>query len=135
MNGFVRRHGLVTAGAASLFLLVVAPARAADAAREIAIADQHAGYAAAAKDVTMAHTHFHHVVNCLVGPAGAGYDAGQANPCASEGTGAIPDTADAARKQALQNAVAKALDGLKADDLMATRKTAGDISAILKGTM
>jgi hypothetical protein len=70
----------------------VQPALAADASKEVATATTHAGLAAAAVDLKGVQTHLHHVINCLVGPSGAGFDATQANPCKDLGGGAIPDS-------------------------------------------
>jgi len=98
----------------------------ADVAGELAIAQTHAGLAGKAAAIDGVHMHLHHAVNCLVGPAGAGFDAGNANPCAKAGNGAIPDSMDAAQKTKLQAAVAKAQEGIAATDLMAAQKDAAD---------
>jgi hypothetical protein len=76
--------------------------------------------------------HLHHAVNCLVGPAGQGFDAKEANPCQKLGTGAIPDTSDSATKAKLTTALAKAQAGLKSDDLTAAQKSATEAKAALK---
>src|SRR6185503_15282585 len=75
----------------------------ADGPQAIGIAANHAGLAAAANDINTVHTHLHHVLNCLVGPGGEGFDAAPGNPCANAG-GAIPQTADAATKAKLETA-------------------------------
>ena len=126
-----RKQVLTIAGAAILFG-IGSTALAADAAKEIATAATHAGYAADATEMKTAQAHLHHTINCLVGPNGAGYDATQANPCKDQGNGAIPDTNDAGKKQSLQAAVAKAMDGLKQTDLAAAKKDATEAQAILK---
>lgn len=108
---------------------------AADASKEISTAATHAGLAAAATVIDTVHVHLHHTVNCLVGPSGAGYDAKQMDPCKGMGGGAIPDTSDAAKKKALEDAVSKANAGLAANDLTAAKKAAGDTEAALKGAM
>ncbi len=59
----------------------------------------------------------HHALNCLVGPGGTGFDATQMNPCANSGSGAIPDTADAAKKKILETAADQARSGIAATDL------------------
>src|SRR5580692_9005592 len=78
------------------------PARASDVKSEIMTAEQHATLAAQAQSIDMVHMHLHHVLNCLVGPKGADYDAQELDPCRNTGSGAIPDTADAATKQKLK---------------------------------
>jgi hypothetical protein len=120
---------LLCAGAASLFPL---PVLAADVSAEITNAAMHAGYAAEATDVATVHSHLHHTVNCLVGPSGQGFDAKELNPCANNGSGAIPDSTSASAKQALQTALAKANSGLAATDLATARQDATAAQASLK---
>ena len=109
---------------------------AADAAKEAAMAARHAGLASKAADVKAVHTHLHHVVNCLVGPKGEGFDANEANPCASLGDGAIPDTTDSAMKTMLMDALKTANAGLGSDDLATAQKNAAETAATLtKKTM
>ena len=92
--------------------------------KEIATAAQHAGYAAHAAAIGMAHAHLHHTINCLVGPQGTGFDAKELNPCNDFGNGAIPDTEDATKLKSLRAALGLAEEGLKSDDLD-TAKTSG----------
>jgi hypothetical protein len=63
-------------------------------------------------------------VNCLVGPAGAGFDAAAGNPCGKAGTGAIPETTDAAQKAKLQGVADAAKAGLASTDLATAQKAA-----------
>ncbi len=125
--------GLGAAGM-GLSFLVVYPAAAADVKKEIATAEQHAGYAQASTELKMVHTHLHHTINCLVGPDGKTFDAKALNPCKDLGNGAIPD-ADAAQKKALQAPLDKARAGLKAKELAAAQKDAGEVEAMLKKLM
>jgi len=120
---------VLCAGAASLFPL---PVLAADVSAEITNAAMHAGYAAEATDIATVHSHLHHTVNCLVGPSGQGFDAKELNPCANNGTGAIPDSTGASAKQALQAALAKANSGLSATDLATAQQDATAAQASLK---
>jgi len=120
--------GIVT----GTFIALSASAQAPDPAQEAATAAQHAGLAAQGASIEQVHMHLHHTVNCLVGPAGQGFDAKEANPCQKLGTGAIPDTADQASKAKLTTALAKAQTGLKSDDLTAARKAATEAQAALK---
>jgi hypothetical protein len=109
-----------------------AAAQAADPAQEVATGGLHAGLAAQAATIEQVHMHLHHAVNCLVGPAGQGFDAKEANPCQKLGNGAIPDTSDSATKAKLTAALAKAQAGLKSDDLTAAKKAATEAHAALK---
>jgi hypothetical protein len=137
------KHKLVTgaglAVSAAMFALFVsiAPSQAADAdpAKEVATASQHAGFAAQATDLKMAQTHLHHVINCLVGPKGKGFDANQLNPCKDMGNGAIPDTKDKAKKKSLATDLSKARSGLRAKKLETVQKDATAAQDALKGAM
>ena len=118
-------------GFAALALLPL-QAAAADLGGEIANAAQHAGLAAQASDSAGVHMHLHHAVNCLVGPAGSGFDAKEMNPCANSGNGAIPDSATPAQKKALQAAATKAETGIASTDYAAAQKIASDTATMIK---
>ena len=115
---------------ASAFALALPTAALADVSAELTVASSHAGYAAKAAAIDMVHMHLHHVVNCLVGPSGMGFDATNANPCAKAGNGAIPE-ASAAQKPKLQAALTSANAGLAASDLAAAQKDATDAGAAI----
>jgi len=120
-------------GVLALAGIAFVPASAlADGPQAIATAANHAGLAAAAGGIDMVHTHLHHVVNCLVGPGGDGFDAGPGNPCANAGGGAIPQTADAATKAKLAAAATQAKAGIANADMAGAKKTASDVQAMLK---
>jgi hypothetical protein len=104
-----------------------------DAHAEIGTAHAHALMAKSATTVAMAQTHLHHVINCLVGPDGTGFDAGAGNPCKDHGNGAIPDSAgNSALHGKLQSALADAQAGLKSDSLAAVQDDAGKAAATLQ---
>lgn len=85
---------------------------AADLSKEIGTAEEHAGFAVKAKDADTTHLHLHHVVNCLVGPKGSGFDAVAGYPCKGEGNGAINDLSGASNEKAvLQQALLLAKTG------------------------
>jgi hypothetical protein len=125
------------AALAAAVLVVSAPLAvlAADPAKEVSVAAQHAGFAAAATVITTVHAHLHHTVNCLVGPKGDGFDATQLNPCSGFGDGAIPDASDPTKKQALEQALAKAKAGLATNDMAAAKADAVAAQTLLKGAM
>ena len=52
-----------------------------NATNDINTAHAHALLAQRASSVAMFHTHPHHVINCLAGPKGTGYDAAEGDPC------------------------------------------------------
>jgi hypothetical protein len=127
-----RLPALALAGA-SLVLIAAYPARAdEDVGKEVSTAAAHAGFAAAAKDMQTTQMHLHHVVNCLVGSKGEGFDTGVANPCKDQGNGAIPDTKDAAKLTMLRQALAKANAGLKETDMAAAQKDATAAQDMIK---
>ncbi len=103
----------------------------ADGPQAISTAAQHAGLAAGSADIAGAHRHLHHVLNCLVGPDGTGFDATPGNPCAAAG-GAIPQTADAATKAKLEKVAVQVRTAIASEDLDATKKAASDVQAMLK---
>jgi len=113
-------------------LLAPFPVMAADLAGEISTAATHATLAAQASAIGMVQMHLHHTLNCLVGAGGDGFDAKQINPCAGSGSGAIPDTSDAAKKKALEDAAATVRAGLATTDLATAQKAANDAAAALK---
>ena len=115
------------------FAIGVWPASAdADVNKEVSTAAQHAGFAVSAKDMKTTQMHLHHVVNCLVGPQGEGFDASFGNPCNGQGSGAISDTTDSAVKASLQQALQQTLDGLKQSDMAAAQKNATAVQVLLK---
>lgn len=120
-------------GSAVLAALLLSPCVHADVATEVSTAATHAGLAAGSASLPMAQMHLHHVLNCLVGAAGKGFDSTAANPCKDQGSGAIPDTSDVLKKEMLQRAASNALDALKDTDLDALKKDATNIQTTLKG--
>ena len=115
---------------ATLCLLAWQPAAAADAGQEIATAATHAGLAAGSGEQKMVSMHLHHVVNCLVGPNGADFDASAGNPCKDQGTGALIDAP--AKKAELEAALALAKSGLAATDLAKAKEKAVETQTSLK---
>ncbi len=124
----------VALASATVALIIGLPgvASAGDATKEAATAAQHAGMASTSTDIAMVHHHLHHVVNCLVGAKGDGFDAKEANPCQGQGDGAMADASDAGQKAKISAAVSKAEAGIKSDDLAAAQKAAADAQTALK---
>jgi hypothetical protein len=112
--------------------LVAMPLAAhADASDEVSTAAQHAGFSAQATSLMVAHMHLHHVLNCLVGPGGRGFDSKQADPCSNMGKGAIPDTSDAATKRTLERIAYRARRALASKNLDTVKKDAAQIQTEL----
>lgn len=122
----------VLCGAALAALLLAPIPVLADVAGEITTATTHATLASEATSLAGVQMHLHHVVNCLVGAGGKGYDAKQIDPCKGAGSGAIPDMSDPAKQKALQAAADSARGGLAATDLATAQKAATDTATQLK---
>jgi hypothetical protein len=102
---------------------------------EISTAHKHTQLAQGSSTLDTAHMHLHHVINCLVGPNGAGFDAAPGNPCKGQGNGAIPDSAsDQAVQGQLQAALSAAQAGLQSDSLPAVKQEAAKAGAALEAT-
>src|SRR5690606_6921136 len=127
------RFSISTSAAGVLLaFIVLAPGTAhADGPQATATAAQHAGLAAGGADLPSVRRHLHHVLNCLVGPEGEGFDAGPGNPCTAAGA-AIPQTSDAAAKSKLEKAAAEARKGITSEDVAVAKKAAADIQTALK---
>jgi hypothetical protein len=117
---------------AGVLMALATPAALADAHSEIVQAETHAGLAANASDVAGVHQHLHHALNCLVGPGGTGFDAKEMNPCANAGNGAIPDTADAAKKKALRTAADELSTAIAEKDAEKAKQGATKVAGMLK---
>jgi hypothetical protein len=123
-------HIVAAVAVASLGSLVP-QAASADAQQAIGIAAQHAGLAAGAANINVVHTHMHHVLNCLVGPGGDGFDAMPGNPCGMAG-GAIPQENNAEMKTKLLNVAAQIRAGIGNSDMAEAKKIATDAQDALK---
>ena len=104
-------------------------------ATEVSTAHAHALMAQSATTLPMAHTHLHHVINCLVGPKGSGFDAAAGNPCKGQGDGALKDSeSNSALHAKLNDALADAQSGLKSNALEAVQQDAAKVAAALGAT-
>ncbi|HEY3644349.1 MAG TPA: hypothetical protein VGM16_03340 [Gammaproteobacteria bacterium] len=93
--------------------------------QEIDTAVQHADKAYAAKDITGVQENLRHVVNCLVGPQGPGYDASMDDPCKRMGNGALNDVpADSDEHRLLSQALDEAKNGLNQHNVSDARSLA-----------
>src|SRR5436305_6235347 len=126
----ITRHMVAAVAVPSLGSLVP-QAASADAQQAIGIAAQHAGLAAGAANINVVHTHMHHVLNCLVGPGGDGFDAMPGNPCGMAG-GAIPQENNAEMKTKLLNVAAQIRAGIGNSDMAEAKKIATDAQDALK---
>ena len=104
----------VTAAIALAGAALVSTAAFAGIGEELTVAQTHALLAYRSggrgeRGIATARTHLHHVINCLVGPGGDGYDVTPPlmDPCAADKTnkGALNDATSPAQKQKVQAAI------------------------------
>jgi len=74
-----------------------------EAHKEIGTAAQHAEFAVKGKNIDAVHQHLHHVINCIVGNGGTGFDGAAGNPCNNMGKGALSDASGLDGTEALLN--------------------------------
>ena len=116
----------------ALLLSSAAFAQGGDASKELATASTHAQLSESSQSVEVATMHLHHVINCLVGAHGAGFDAAAGNPCKSMGDGALGDSPKGSElhSKALR-ALAIARRGIAEKDLAAMHKAASEVVGTL----
>ena len=119
-----------TISSAGLFLIASAAVMADEHAAVMAAAT-HAGLASKAGDLHGVQMHLHHVLNCLVGPDGKGFDKAEANPCAQAGA-AIPQAPNADTMHRLEMVADGVRKGLATDDLSTAREAAMHAADMLK---
>lgn len=113
-------------------LSATAFAAGGDAAKEAATAANHAQLAAASQSVAMTDMHLHHVINCLVGMGGHGFDAKAGNPCKGMGDGAVRDSSgDKDLHSKAVKALMVARRGVASKDLSAAHDAANKVAQIL----
>lgn len=126
-------------GMSTLLLAMALPLAAqaaganAAATKQIDTAAAHAGMALGAADLATAHAHLDHVINCIVGEDGKGFDAKAADPCKGMGNGALADSkGDAAVRAKVLAALKVAEAGAKATTLDATHADAKKVMETLQ---
>jgi len=106
---------------------------AADAGKEINTAVEHAGFAVKAKNLEQTHLHLRHVVNCLVGSKGSGFDAAAGYPCKGQGSGAINDANKSPNEKVdLQQALTLAKTGAKISEYRPAHDVAMAVHDLLR---
>lgn len=97
------------------------------AAQELDAARNSAESARTAKDITGVHEHLQAVINCIVGPGGAGFVASINNPCKRMGNGALKDVIQNSDESRLLNdALSEAKDGLSSTSIDSAHSNAKD---------
>jgi hypothetical protein len=99
---------------------------------ELTLAQQHAllAYRSGGRGVGGAKTHLQHVLNCLVGPGGDGYNATppMMDPCASSGKGALNDAVSPAQKTKITAAIGMVKAAFAIEDPEKMQATATEIA-------
>ena len=121
------------AGLMGLPLMASATGLDPAALKQVQTAAAHAGMALGAPTLAKVHMHLHHVLNCLVGPGGAGFDANALDPCKGMGHGAIRDAAgDPGAQASLRKVAAEAMRGEHARTLPAAHADAKQVLGMLQ---
>jgi len=116
----------------AITLSATALAAGGDASKEAATAVTHAQLAAASQSIAVTDMHLHHVINCLVGPHGRGFDAKAGDPCKGMGAGAVRDSSgDKDLHAKTLKALTAARHGLATKDLSAAHDAASKVADIL----
>lgn len=107
-------------------------AAAGNAREEIDKALMHADFLIKAESLNHMHMHMHHILNCMVGEHGKGYDAHAMNPCKGLGNGAINDETSASKRKLLDQVERLASVGVTIDDAAAAHDVALAMHSLLK---
>lgn len=120
-------------GSVTLSQSIEAPSGAL--AEQLSTAVTHAGFSASAEDQAMASRHLGHVLNCIVGEGGEGFNADWGHPCGGQGAGIANDLAEHPQAAELQALVDSARDlaaqGVEQQSLVAVQAAAAAVGAIL----
>jgi hypothetical protein len=120
-------------GSGAVPVLAQATQGALDA--QLATAIQHAGFSMEATDPAVATRHLGHVLNCLAGEAGEGFDSAWGHPCAGQGDGILADVSTHPQHDAVvllvRSAHDLAMEGVQAGSLEGVRAAAAGVRALL----
>jgi hypothetical protein len=102
---------------------------------QLATAVQHAEFSMGADDMAMAVRHLGHVLNCIAGEGGEGFDGSWGHPCDGQGAGIVSDIAGHAAADdlmaVLRSAHGLAMEGVEAGSLGAVQAAAAGVRALL----
>lgn len=105
-------------------------------AEQLSTAITHAGFSASAEDLAMASRHLGHVLNCIAGEGGEGFNADWGHPCGGQGAGIMNDLAGHPQAADLQLLVANAHDlatqGVTQESLTAVQAAAAGVGGLLQ---
>jgi hypothetical protein len=102
---------------------------------QLATAIQHSGFSMEAEAHDMAVRHLGHVLNCLAGEGGEGFDASWGHPCGGQGDGIVADLASHPHHDdvaaLIRSAHALAMEGVQSASLGGVRAAAAGVQALL----
>lgn len=105
-------------------------------AAQLDTAITHAGFSASAEEQAMASRHLGHVLNCIVGEGGDGFNADWGHPCGGQGAGIVDDLASHPQAADLMTLVdsarALAAQGVSQESLLAVQSAAAGVAALLQ---
>lgn len=105
---------------------------AGNAQQEIDKALLHADFLIKADSLAHMHMHMHHILNCMAGEHGKGFDPKAMNPCKGLGNGAIHDEPSAAKRKLLEQVDQLASIGVTIDNPSAAHDVALAMHGLLK---
>lgn len=105
---------------------------AGNAQQEINKALLHADFLIKANTLNHMHMHMHHILNCMVGEHGKGFNAHYMNPCKGLGNGAINDETSASKRKLLEQVDKLASVGVTINDHAAAHDVALAIHNLLE---
>jgi hypothetical protein len=102
---------------------------------QLATATQHAEFSMNADEHAAAARHLGHVLNCIAGEDGEGFDGAWGHPCDGQGGGIMADVAAHPRSAdvmaLVEAAHALAMEGIQAESLGAVQAAAAGVRALL----
>jgi hypothetical protein len=129
------RRWIMTGMFASVLMLGAAALTQEALDTQVATAIQHAGFSMNADAHASAQQHLGHVLNCIAGEGGEGFDGSWGHPCGGQGAGILSDVEAHAESEAamllVRSAHALAMEGVQAESLAEVRAAAAGVRALL----
>lgn len=105
---------------------------AGNAQQEIGKALLHADFLVKADTIAHMHMHMHHIINCMVGEHGKGFDPSVMNPCKGMGNGAVHDEKSASKRKLLEQVEWLGKIGVTIENASATHDVALAMHSLLE---
>jgi hypothetical protein len=131
-----RRTFIALALSLTLIAGAAALAQSAEALdTQVATAIAHAEFSMNAEEHAAAVMHLGHVLNCLAGEGGEGFDAAWGHPCGGQGDGILNDVAAHAQADdvmaLVRSAHALAMEGVQSESVGGVHAAAAGVRALL----